>query len=66
MEEKEIDRIAAYTLDVGDIIRDSDGFIVEIVSVSDLDTGIVLVTERGEEEPLHPDLIVPIYGYPED
>lgn len=66
MNEQQIDTIPAYSLQPGDIIRDEDGFLVDVLVVMDTDEGITLITERMEEDPIHPDLMVPIYGYPDE
>lgn len=64
-----IDTVPASTLEVGDTVRfDGEDFnrgdLEEISKVSENEEGeLILFLEDSGETPIHPDLMVNIYGY---
>lgn len=57
-----IDTVRADTLAEGDTIM-HDGSLEEILSVQDDGDELTLFLEDSGETPIHPDLMVNIYGY---
>lgn len=62
MELVEIDSVTADSLDIGDIIKITQGY-REITHLEDLSTHILIFTDNGEELSLDPDARVDLYAY---
>lgn len=62
MELEKIDEVTADSLNVGDIIKITQGY-REIHSLEDFLTHIEIITDNGEELSLDPDALVSLYAY---
>lgn len=62
MELEKIDEVTADSLNVGDIIKITQGY-REVHSFVDLLTHIEIITDNGEELSLDPDARISLYAY---